>query len=341
MFIQHRLPIRYAMAAASLVAALLLNLAALTWSAQSQAQSAANRAALIVQFPDGSILNRCVSFSEPEINGYDLLRRAQLPLVVEAGSMGATVCKIGQAGCDYPAQPCFCQCRDLNASCTYWIYFVLVDGNWRYAALGALGQKVENGSVNGWIWGSGKSDGANVAPPIVSFDQVCGAADAQPAAGATAESTAKPVQPESPAASASEPVATETQAPVVALGATAAPPVKETATASSATDATAAAPPAPTPTADSASASPTSSPMSAQASPAPTSTPISEPVPLSPTPAETPAATADPTPVVVQSGGGNSGNGAGGLLVFGGIVAALGAILFIGQRASKKAGGRR
>ena len=341
MFIQHRLPIRYAMAAAALVAALLLNLAALTWSAQSQAQSAANRAALVVQFPDGSILNRCVSFSEPEINGYDLLRRAQLPLVIEAGSMGATVCKIGQAGCDYPAEPCFCQCQDLNASCTYWIYFVLVDGSWRYAALGALGQKVGNGSVNGWMWGSGKSDGANVAPPIVSFDQVCGAADAQPAPGTTAESTAKPVKPEMPAASTSEPVATETQAPAAELGATAAPPVKETAAAASATDATAATPPAPTPTADSASTSPAPSPMPSPTSPALTSTPVSEPVPANPTPAETPAATADPTPVIVQGDGGNSGNGAGGLLVFGGIVAVLGAILYIGQRASKKAGGTR
>jgi hypothetical protein len=204
---------RHAGLAAALAAALALNLAA--WGARSAAQSDAGRAGLIVQFKDGSVVTRCVAIDSPDMTGYDLLRRADLPVVVEAGSMGVTVCKIGGDGCDAPAQPCFCECQDLGGACAYWIYFVAVEGKWRYSILGAAGQKVADRSVHGWIWGAGKSDGADVAPPLLTFEQICEAqlADAPPAAATAtetvvAEPAAATALPTAPADATESPGAT-------------------------------------------------------------------------------------------------------------------------------------
>ncbi|RLC66222.1 MAG: hypothetical protein DRI48_05180, partial [Chloroflexi bacterium] len=46
----------------------------------TQAQSP-NRVGLVVRFGDGSLVTRCVEFSEPEISGYDVLTRSGLNVV--------------------------------------------------------------------------------------------------------------------------------------------------------------------------------------------------------------------------------------------------------------------
>ncbi len=190
--------LRHAGTAAALAAALLLNLAA--WGARGAAQSDANRAGLVVQFKDGSVVTRCVTFDQPDMTGYDLLRRADLPVAVDAGSMGATVCKIGNDGCDVLEQACFCECQDLGGACAYWIYFVSAGDKWRYSILGASGQKVVDGSVHGWIWGTGKADGADVAPPLLSFEDICSA----PAPTATVEASDAPTPAPAPPSDAKD-----------------------------------------------------------------------------------------------------------------------------------------
>jgi hypothetical protein len=63
-----------------------------------------------------------VELDGPEATGLDVLRQAEINLVYETGGiLGTAICKIGETGCDYPAQDCFCQC--LGNSCQYWTYW--------------------------------------------------------------------------------------------------------------------------------------------------------------------------------------------------------------------------
>jgi uncharacterized repeat protein (TIGR01451 family) len=126
-------------------------------SAQSQ-----NQAGLVVRFGDGSTITRCVTFSEPEISGLEVLYRSGLTVV----AAGSAVCDIeGESGC--PASNCFCQCPGGGSACLYWTYWHLVDGAWVYASGGAGSYAVHDGGVEGWAWGS---DGS---PPVLSFDEIC------------------------------------------------------------------------------------------------------------------------------------------------------------------------
>ena len=135
------------------------------------AQAATHRAALVVRFGDGSVVTRCVSFGEPSISGAELLMRAGLSVVLDLNSsIGAGVCKIGNQGCDR-GKSCFCQCE--GSTCAYWQYFHLQNSAWRYSNLGAGVYQVSDGAVEGWAWGN------NVAPPMMSLDQICAAAPPQ------------------------------------------------------------------------------------------------------------------------------------------------------------------
>jgi hypothetical protein len=181
--------LRYVVLVGALLAALVVNVAAY---AVSVAQSNTNRAALVVQLKDGTLITRCVSFTEPEITGYDLLRRANLKMIVDVSSGGA-VCKISNSGCNFPAQTCFCDCQNLNQSCVYWIYYHQVAGAWKYSVLGAMGQKVTDGAVHGWVYGAGKTSAGGVEPPLLTFDQVCSAdASAAPTTASTPAITTAP-----------------------------------------------------------------------------------------------------------------------------------------------------
>jgi hypothetical protein len=153
-------------------------LLALALAAAAQAQPAEGRAGLVVQYGDGEVQTACVRFGEPEISGIELLERSGIPAVVQGGSMGAAVCKIGPEGCDYPAESCFCE-RD-GARSTYWAFYSLEGGDWSYAILGAGGVSVRDGTVHGWAWGEGDS-GSGARPPLLSIDELCGA-EAQPTA---------------------------------------------------------------------------------------------------------------------------------------------------------------
>jgi hypothetical protein len=166
-----------------LIAVVLFALAAFA-PVRAQTQ---NRAGVVVQFSDGSVTTRCVTFNEDSITGYDLLRRSRLPIAVEFGSMGAGVCKIGNEGCAYPSQPCFCQCQTLGAGCTYWVYSQLREGAWTVSGLGAGARQVRDGDVDGWAWGKGDGN-SGIVPVGVTLDQICSAgavAAAQPTIVAT------------------------------------------------------------------------------------------------------------------------------------------------------------
>jgi hypothetical protein len=150
----------------------------------AMAQTAPRRAGVVVRFGDGNVVTRCVAFSEPSLTGMELLTRAGFALRVDTGSsIGAGVCKINSLGCD-AGKACFCQCE--GASCAYWQYFHLADGAWKYSVLGAGLYQVADGAVEGWSWGN------NILPPVMSLEQICAGAPAQPAPTNTPSATIPP-----------------------------------------------------------------------------------------------------------------------------------------------------
>ena len=124
---------------------------------------APNQAGLVVQLGDGSLITRCIDFSESEINSYDLLLRSGLTVVTSGDpTVGMAVCNIEAEGC--PASDCFCQCK--GSTCTYWSYWHLVDGAWQYSSLGASGHTAAPGDVEGWHWGEAQP------PPVIPLAEI-------------------------------------------------------------------------------------------------------------------------------------------------------------------------
>jgi hypothetical protein len=234
-----------------------------------------NQAGLVIHFSDGSTLTRCVPFDEPQITGYDLLRRSGLAVVFGFdGGMGAVVCKIQQEGC--PANDCLCAYPP-----TFWSYWLMTESQWRFSPIGANGRQVRNGDVDGWAWGAGTATGGT-APPAISFDQICAAGPVP-----TAAPTSALPSPTSPATATLPPLPTDTSTPSPAATPvpTDTPPVTQSSR-----------------TLEVASQTPTAtSTVSSTPTPAPTVTP--QPPTVSPTlppPEATPTETREPVVVVQQ-----------------------------------------
>lgn len=157
---------------------LILTLLILTLLAYAPSgASGENRVALVVDFGDGQVETRCVSFSEEEVTGHQALERSGLPVETDYQAGGAAVCRIDGMGC--PANDCFCSCRG-RGDCVYWAYWHLVAGAWQYSMGGSGQYMVSDGAIEGWVWGLGSVTQAS-PPPLVSFAEVC----ADPAGGAS------------------------------------------------------------------------------------------------------------------------------------------------------------
>jgi len=130
----------------------------------------ASRAALVIQMAaagdqtgaSADRITRCISFPESSISGLELLARSGLEVV----TWGGAVCQIGQTGCQYPSEPCFCQC--MRPPCSYWSYWYWKDNRWMYSAIGSADHAVVDGSVEAWMWGN-----ADTPPDAVTFKEVC------------------------------------------------------------------------------------------------------------------------------------------------------------------------
>lgn len=119
-----------------------------------------NRVALVVRFDDETVVTRCVTFSEAQISGYEVLDRSGLKIVADFSGMGAAICKIEDTGCS--DSNCFCKSPP-----DYWSYWHLDGEAWVYAQAGASGHQVSDGDVEGWSWGPAKP------PPVIPFDEIC------------------------------------------------------------------------------------------------------------------------------------------------------------------------
>ena len=169
-----------------------------------------SQAGLVVQFADGRVETRCISFEE-EITGADLLlAHSGFDTVVDVSSgLGISVCQIEAEGCLYPTEHCFCQCMG-GGDCAYWNYFYREPGSdeWTYSALGAVLRKVQHGSIEAWVWGDGTTPPAFDGP----FESICAAPTAEPTA--TSEPpTATPTAISASPASTQPPEPTHTPLP--------------------------------------------------------------------------------------------------------------------------------
>ncbi len=223
-----------------------------------------HHAGLVVDFGDGTVITRCVGFDEATISGYELLLRSGLTLEVAVSGPGAAVCSIEGTGC--PASDCFCHFPP-----DYWSYWHLEAGSWHYSDVGASGYAVEDGAVDGWIWGD-----ASAPPQVIPFEAICA-----PPPTPTPTATSTPIPP----------TATPTPLPSTPT------PIPPTATAipSPPTATSTPIPPTATPTPLPPTSTPTPIPPTATVTPPPP-TATSTPLPTStPTPAATPTATSTPT----------------------------------------------
>ncbi len=143
----------------------LVALMATLWPALVAAQ-ASHRAGLVIDFGDGNVVVRIVSFSEDSISGAELLQRSGLDvgLLVNVGGAVA-VCAVQGVGCAPTPRDCFCQCQ--GNGCHYWSYFHLKDGAWAYAESGSAGSQLHDGDVDAWVWGDGRT-----LPPVLTWEDV-------------------------------------------------------------------------------------------------------------------------------------------------------------------------
>jgi hypothetical protein len=142
------------------------------------------RVGLLIQGQGGQTSTYCVSLPPDKTTGLDVLRAANLDLNVQAGSLGAAVCRLQKLGCSYPAEPCFCQCQ--GSACNYWVYFALdATGQWTYSAQGAGLRKLKNGDVDGWLWSESTGQTPAGSLPATSFETICTAPTSTPASPST------------------------------------------------------------------------------------------------------------------------------------------------------------
>ncbi|HQX11615.1 MAG TPA: hypothetical protein PKY66_14445 [Thermoflexales bacterium] len=161
------------LAALAAITALCLNLAAAIAMSRPASAQAQNRAGLVVAYANGAIETRCVTFSEASITGYEMMRRSGLAFSAQVSGLGAAMCKIGDQGCSYPAQSCFCKCENPASGCGYWIYGQWSGSSWRYAGVGAVARTITDGQIDGWVWDVVNADAAAVRLPAVTLGQIC------------------------------------------------------------------------------------------------------------------------------------------------------------------------
>ena len=109
---------------------------------------ATNTADVVVQFGDGLVVTRRITFTGT-ISGLEALRRTGLALVEKNGG----VCRIEDTGCA-AGEDCFCACAPPNyAPCLFWNYQRWDGSAWVSSMQGAGATTVANGALEGWTWG--------------------------------------------------------------------------------------------------------------------------------------------------------------------------------------------
>jgi hypothetical protein len=129
----------------------------------------AARAGVVVDFGGGNVVTRCVHFEGPQITGFQLLQDSGLTFTFEnfGPTLGNAICSIQNLGCQFPAQPCFCQCTG-TGPCSFIAYFILQNGAFVLSPVGESTRVVHNKDVDGYIFNDGSTP-----PPVFTIHQIC------------------------------------------------------------------------------------------------------------------------------------------------------------------------
>ncbi len=155
---QHRRALRMALLAFGLALGLMVVLQgaltavaappltpALSQGERERLQENTNYADVVVDFGDGRVEVRRVTFVSPTISSLEALRLSGIDAGIADFDFGAAVCAIDKLGCSL--DNCFC---DPNQ---YWGLFRLQGGQWVASQVGAADSTVKPGDVDGWYWG--------------------------------------------------------------------------------------------------------------------------------------------------------------------------------------------
>ncbi|HEX4580044.1 MAG TPA: hypothetical protein VH498_08595 [Candidatus Dormibacteraeota bacterium] len=162
--------------------------------------SSAHHAALVVEHGDGATTKVCVSFSDAQITGEQLLNLSGVSYnTVDYGSYGKAVCQIEGEPATYPPG-CW------TASSPYWAMFVSRGGgSWQSSSLGISSQTFRDGDAEGFRYESQSDSSAPTspagvcpppatatAPPVAVTAPPNRPSGSNPAARATAPTTPAP-----------------------------------------------------------------------------------------------------------------------------------------------------
>lgn len=160
---------RGALLALALGLALALTLSLQVSLASSPAQQPTlNHADVVVDFGDGRLAVRRVSFVSPTITSLQALQLTGLDTGIADFGFGAAVCSVDRVGCSL--DDCFCDPQQ------FWSLFRWspAEGQWIASQVGAGDSVVPPGAVEAWRWGAFET-----APPVLSAETIAAQAGLQ------------------------------------------------------------------------------------------------------------------------------------------------------------------
>jgi hypothetical protein len=246
-----------------------------------------NAAGLVIRYENGASQSYCVDLGpDGQLTGDKLLLKAPIaPAPLINYESGAYICKIGNDGCNYPAERCDCKCPNPASNCQYWTYWKLEANSWVFSNQGAAQLIAKPGDVQAWVWKFSAITDSLSLLPNTSFAEICAAQVITPTP------TLPPTVTPTPASIAFVLIATATTPPTLAPTAAATAP---TAANSSPIATPSALPPVATGT-----PSPATTATPAPAAPTQTADAVIAAVPTAPAPSPlpptVPAATPNPT----------------------------------------------
>jgi hypothetical protein len=142
----------------------LLVLAVLLGALPAQAA----KAGIVVDLGNGNVITECVKFHAPTITAFDLLQLSGLEFTFQNfGSLGAAICSIDGAGCQFPAEACFCQCTG-TGPCNFFGFYKLQNGQFVFSDVGVSSSVLRNKDVIAFSFGENAT-----APAPVSIQDIC------------------------------------------------------------------------------------------------------------------------------------------------------------------------
>ena len=141
-----------------------------TGTASAQTPTSAELQIGVVISLHGQVKTYCVSVP-PSATGLDALEATGVDVLAQRGPLGAGICRVQNTGCTPPTDTCFCQCQ--GSQCNYWAYHYQEQNKWVYSGLGASNRKLQQGSLEGWLWSEGTGQTPSSQLPTLSFDAIC------------------------------------------------------------------------------------------------------------------------------------------------------------------------